>query len=236
MIHQFVFARAKPGMTEEDFQDYWVNTHAPQYASKIPQFRRYMINLRIPMEPGPNTFPFQGAAEIWFDSEQDELASLQSREYVEGARLDEPNWAAFWQTLLLDTTTHEVLPGPPLTVNSNSVKLLFPVKRRQGMPLEDFRAYSLEVHAPKVLSLPQLVRYHECHVVDASYGTGEAVLDGVGVLWFQDLQGLRDAVVSREYKDLVSTDFAAFADQRYVHRMAAREVWIIGPEPRRATA
>lgn len=96
MTRQFIFARPKPGMSEGDFQNYWVKVHAPQYASKIPQIKRYMINLRIPMEPTPDNFPFQGVAEIWLDNERDELASLQFPEYIEGARLDEPNWAAFW--------------------------------------------------------------------------------------------------------------------------------------------
>lgn len=100
------------------------------------------------------------------------------------------------------------------------------------MSLQDFRAYSLEVYAPKILSLPQLVRYHECHVVDTSYVIGEAVLDSISVLWFKDLQRLEDAMASREYKDLMLTGFTELADQRYVHRMATREVWIIGPELR----
>jgi hypothetical protein len=36
MIHQFVFAAPKRGMTAEEFQDYWVNVHAVKFAGRIP--------------------------------------------------------------------------------------------------------------------------------------------------------------------------------------------------------
>ena len=50
MIHQFIFAAPKPGMTESEFQDYWVNVHAVKYASKIPQIKQYSVSTRMPME------------------------------------------------------------------------------------------------------------------------------------------------------------------------------------------
>ena len=37
VIHQFIFAYPRPGMTEAEFQRYWVEGHAVNYASKIPQ-------------------------------------------------------------------------------------------------------------------------------------------------------------------------------------------------------
>ena len=51
MIHQLIFAHPKPGMSEQEFQDYWVDVHAVQYASKIPQIRKYLIDTRIPLRP-----------------------------------------------------------------------------------------------------------------------------------------------------------------------------------------
>jgi EthD domain len=45
MIHQLIFAHPKPGMSEKDFQDYWVNVHAVNYASKIPQIKKYPSEL-----------------------------------------------------------------------------------------------------------------------------------------------------------------------------------------------
>src|SRR3954454_175316 len=100
MIHQFILAAPKPGLTTQEFQDYWRTVHAVKVASRIPQIRKYLLDLRIPVgEPvdaGPPALPHQGIAEIWLANEQEQLASLQSDEFIHGARADEPNWAAFW--------------------------------------------------------------------------------------------------------------------------------------------
>jgi hypothetical protein len=190
MIHQLIFAHPKPGMTEKEFQNYWVNFHAVYYASKIPQIKRYLIDTRIPFGQEPEDPLFSGVAEIWLENEQEQLASLQTKEFLAGARLDEPNWAAFWRTVVLDTTTHVLMEGEPLQKDSTMVKVFALVKRKAGMPLEEFRKYSLEVHAPKDLKLPGLRRYLQCHVRDSFYAIGESILDCVSQLWFDDIQSL----------------------------------------------
>lgn len=232
MIHQLIFAHAKPGMTEREFQDYWINVHAVRYASKIPQIKRYMIDSRIPFAAEPRDPLFHGVAEIWLENEEEQLASLQSKEFLEGARLDEPKWAAFWRTVVLDTTTHVLSEGPPASRDSSMVKLFVMVKRRPGMPLEEFRRYSLEEHAPKVLRVPGLQRYHQCHVRDGAYAIGEALLDGVSLLWFRGVGELERALDSHEYAEQVLPDLVNFVDPKYVHTLAATEKWIIGPDAR----
>jgi hypothetical protein len=42
MIHQFIFAGPKPGLSADAFQSYWVNFHAVDYAARIPQIRQYL--------------------------------------------------------------------------------------------------------------------------------------------------------------------------------------------------
>lgn len=134
MIHQFIFASPRPGMSEEAFQRYWVEIHAVRYASRIPQIRRYMIDTRIPL-PGETAAPlWGGVAEIWLANAEEQLASLQTPEFLQGARADEPNWAAFWLTRGLDTTAHEILPGPPDARDNGMAKLLILSKRREGLP------------------------------------------------------------------------------------------------------
>ena len=82
MIHQLIFAHPKPGMSEHDFQDYWLNYHGPKLASKIPQIRRYMIDSRIPFGPEPDDPLFSGVAEIWLENEETSAASLQTPELL----------------------------------------------------------------------------------------------------------------------------------------------------------
>jgi uncharacterized protein (TIGR02118 family) len=232
MIHQLIFAHPKPGMSEQAFQDYWLNVHALNYASKIPQIRRYMVDTRISCGPEPDDPLFSGVAEIWLNNEEEQLASLQSKEFLEGARVDEPRWAAFWRTVGLDTTTHVVLEGPPLSRDSALVKLITLVKRKPGMSVASFRQYALQKHAPKVLQLPGLRRYYQCHVRDSFYAIGEALLDGAFMLWFDDVAAIENMWVSQAYNDLLKADLIEFVEPRYVHTMVVREHWIIGPEYR----
>lgn len=231
MIHQLIFARAKPGMNEEEFQDYWLKVHAIEFASKITQIKKYKIDRRIPLELENDQPLWHGVAEIWLNNEEEQLASLQSEEFVQGARIDETKWAAFWQTVVLDTTTHELLKGTPETRDSSAIKMLILVKRKEGMPLTEFHQYSLENHALKVLKIPGLLRYSQCHVRDSFYIVGEAILDSVFMLWFDNVDTLQKASESSEYSN-VKSDLANFVNPKYVHTLITDENWIIGPEPR----
>lgn len=231
MIHQFIFAHPRPGMSEPEFQRYWVEVHAVRYASKIPQIRKYLVDTRVPVPDDSGDPLWSGVAEIWLEDEKEQIESLQSKEFLQGARLDEPNWAAFWRTLVLDTTAHMPMPGPPERRDDGMAKVLVLSKRREGLPLESFRRYCLGPHADKVKELPGLRRYSQGHVRDSFYAVGEAVLDCVEQLWFgsmDDVLALGRAV----QQDRVNADYRVFAEERYLHRMIVREHWIIGPEPR----
>ncbi|HYW78450.1 MAG TPA: EthD domain-containing protein, partial [Thermoguttaceae bacterium] len=170
--------------------------------------------------------------EIWLNNEKEQLESLQTPEFLQGARLDEPNWAAFWATLVLDTDAHTLLEGPPLTSSPSWAKLFVLLKRKPGMPLDDFRQYSLRTHAPKVLELPGLRRYLQCHVRDSYYAMGESRFDAIAQLWFDDARAIEAAIGSSHYRATILPDLAQFTDPKYVMTMAAKEHWIIGPEAR----
>ena len=230
MIHQLIFAHPRPGMSEAVFQNYWVNFHAIYYASNIPQIKRYLVDTRIPFGPEPEDPLFSGVAEIWLRNEAEQLASLQSREFVGGARLDEPNWAAFWRTVGLDTNTQILLEGPPLARDTKLVKLLILTKRKAGMPLEEFRQLLLGSHGETVKKIPGLRRYWQCHVRDSFYAVGEALLDAVSLLWFDDIKALEQATQSAPYQQEFTPESATLFEPKYIHTMATQENWIIGPE------
>ena len=231
MIHQLIFAAPKPGRTEAEFQRYWIEEHAVRYASKIPQIRKYMIDATIPFEGADEPHKWSGVAEIWLENETEQLASLQTPEFLQGARLDEPNWAAFWQTVVLDTDAHELRPGPELTASDGRVKLIVLVKRREGLLRKDFQERSLGTHAELMLAVPGLRRYLQCHTRDGAYGIGEAVLDCAYQLWFDDVDAMRAALATPEYKE-AEEDLRSFVEPRYIHKLAADEHWVIGPQAR----
>jgi EthD domain-containing protein len=230
MIHQFILAAPKPGMTTAEFQEYWVHIHAPKFAGRIPQIRQYLVDTRIPSESdaGVPPLPHQGIAEIWLANETEQLASLQAPEFLQGARLDEPNWAAFWLAIVLDTTAHEIVAGdPPREAEPGWVKVTTLLKRRPGMPLDEFRRTSLGSYAPIVSALPGLRRHLHCHTNDGAYVFGESRFDGVEQLWFDDLESLQGALRSPYHAEHVAPALAGLADPRYVFSLTAREHWII---------
>lgn len=227
MIHQIILAHPKPGMSEEEFQRYWVEQHAVRYAVKIPQIKRYCVDTRIP-RPGDEDDPlWSGVAEIWLENEQEQLASLQTPEFLEGARLDEPRWAAFWRTVVLDTDAHVIVPGDD--ANGALTKVLILVKRREGLPLGGFRERSLTRQARLAEKIPGLRKYTQNHTRDAFYGVGEAVLDAAYQLWFDDVPAFETARETPEYREMLA-DLTVFTEPRYVHTLLLKENWITGRE------
>ncbi|MBB4908437.1 EthD domain-containing protein [Actinophytocola algeriensis] len=227
MIHQLIFAAPKPGMTEREFQDYWLDVHAVEYASKIPQIRKYLIDKRIPFpgeDPGAEPL-WSGVAEIWLENVEEQLASLQTDEFLQGARLDEPKWAAFWRTVVLDTFAHEVRPG------TGGVKMIVLAKRREGLPLKEFRERSLGKHAELMAEVPGLRRYLQGFTSDGYYGIGEAVLDAAYQLYFDDADAVAAALSSPEFAR-AEEDLFSIAEPKYVHRLLFTEHWVIGPQAR----
>lgn len=232
MIHQLIFAHPKPGMSEKEFQRYWKEVHAIQFASKIPQIRKYMIDCRVPFGPEPEDPAFSGVAEIWLANDKEQLESIQTPEFLDGARLDEPKWAAFWRTVCLDTDANVLLENEPPQRGSTQIKMFILGKRKAGMPLDEFRKYSLDVQGPKALNLPGLRRYYQCFVRDGAYSFGESLLDVAYLLWFDNTDALQAALDSDAYRNAVEPDFANFLELKYIHTLVTDEAWIIGPDPR----
>jgi uncharacterized protein (TIGR02118 family) len=228
MIHQLIFAAPKPGLTEQQFQDYWINVHAVKYASKIPQIKQYSVSARLPSGFETGEPLWSGIADIWLENEAEQLASLQTPEFLQGARLDEPNWAAFWRTVVLDTDAHVLKDGGGLAAVADGVKVVVLVKRRWGLPVEEHRRYALETHAPLALKLPGLRRYVQCFARDGLYSIGEPMFDGAALAWFDSPEAAQAAADSQEGQ-AVRADLPNFLEPKYIHTLLTREHWVIGP-------
>jgi hypothetical protein len=220
-IHQYIFAGPKPGLSAAAFQSYWVNFHAVDYAAKIPQIRRYLVATREPADaPRPMPF-FEGVAEIWLENDEEQIASLQSHEFLHGAREDEPRWAAFWQTFVIDTESRVLKPGVEAVLEYVNAYIL--VKRKPGMDLCEFAA-GLETQA-RAASANATMRRATIGLARAgSYGFGEPRFDGVVVYSFDTAAEAGGA--------LADIQGWQFAEPNCVFGMVGREHWIIRPEER----
>lgn len=89
MIKRFVILRRKPGMSIEDFRNYWQHLHGPLIA-KIPGLLHY-TQYHVTSELLDSTDePIDGIAELWFESEEAQQRAYKTPEY-EAVVKDEPN-------------------------------------------------------------------------------------------------------------------------------------------------
>lgn len=67
MIKIVAMLRKKPELSREQFLAYWNGEH-PEYVRRLPGLRRYRQNPAISHH---KDWPFDGMAELWFDSVKD---------------------------------------------------------------------------------------------------------------------------------------------------------------------
>jgi uncharacterized protein (TIGR02118 family) len=83
------------------------------------------------------------------------------------------------------------------------------LQRRSDVPRAQFSRHWKEVHGPMAASVPGLMRYQQNHVIDASqmvrHARGPGEVDGFAQLWFRDMDAMREASATPQYK-------AAFGD------------------------
>lgn len=226
MIHQFIFAGPKPGLSAQAFQSYWINFHAVDYAAKIPQIRQYLVMDRLSVAV-PHSVPFfEGAAEIWLRNDEEQIASLQSREFIEGARADEPRWAAFWQSLGLDTESSVLYEGTDARTTASYCKLYLLLKRKAGIGLDEFRAKLTATRTQNGPWIASATRHEIGHARAGLYGLGEPRFDAVEVLSFTDETALTAALNEGGLQDEIERGWP-FVELDYLYTFAGREHWII---------
>jgi len=89
-MYKMIFgAKRKAGMSREDFGQYWLNEHATK-AKRVPGIARYVINLAPDLSGTGREMPYDGFAEVWFESEEAMRSSARSPE-IRTVLEDEPN-------------------------------------------------------------------------------------------------------------------------------------------------
>jgi uncharacterized protein (TIGR02118 family) len=97
----------KPGLTDQQFFDYWKNVHGP-IGARIPGLRKLVQSHRL-IVPGDQSRPdYDGVAELWFDSVEALLSARQSDEW-KASTLDEHNFIDGKKVAYLVTAEHALL-------------------------------------------------------------------------------------------------------------------------------
>jgi len=68
-------------MSAEDFKEYWLNTHAP-IVKKLKNLKGYRINVPISEYQDLDVLPYEGSAELFWDSLDDMKEDFASPEWA----------------------------------------------------------------------------------------------------------------------------------------------------------
>ena len=92
------------------------------------------------------------------------------------------------------------------------VKVITFLKRKSGMPVEEFQHYWRTRHPDVVTRLPGVRRYVQSHALLSLYGKDEPIYDGIAEVWADDTGALRAMTRSPEHAG-VQVDEARFIDR-----------------------
>ena len=92
------------------------------------------------------------------------------------------------------------------------VKVITFLKRKPGMPVEEFQRYWRTRHPEVVTRLPGVRRYVQSHTLLSLYGKDEPVYDGIAEVWADDTGALRAMTRSPAHAG-VQADEARFIDR-----------------------
>lgn len=95
MIKVIVLLTKKEGMSRDDFRRYWREVHGPM-GGRMPGVRRYIQNHVV-----ADGAPYDGIAELWFDSPADMQAAFTSEAAQEAAR-DAANFLDGQQVIIVE--------------------------------------------------------------------------------------------------------------------------------------
>lgn len=113
MVKLIICASRKPGMTRDEFSRYWRERHGPLVKS-VTEFSRHVrkyvqCHLNEAAVPFGIPAPYDGVAELWFDSVESAAAAFREPRYLEIIRPDELKFADPQKCISFMTEENEVI-------------------------------------------------------------------------------------------------------------------------------
>src|SRR5438046_2490225 len=104
------------------------------------------------------------------------------------------------------------------------IKRVSLVRRKEGLPVEEFQRYWREVHGPLAIRVPGLRRYIPTHVLPETYNSANPPLyDGLPEAWYDSLEAYRNRTLNASVpRDPQWSDFCRGQEQ-----LLSREVVLI---------
>jgi uncharacterized protein (TIGR02118 family) len=167
MVKTITFIKLKPGMSLDQFGQYWRTQHAG-IVTKLPGLRRYVQCHTIPSGYRNGEPTYDGVAEVWFDSTGAMRETAKTAQY-RAVRADEPNFIDLSKMDFVITEERVLKDG---AATASMVHLVEFVRRKPGMDVDAFQSYWSGTHGPLGAKIPMIRRYVQSHVRPAAYGSG----------------------------------------------------------------
>lgn len=155
--------RRRPELTRDEFQSYWLGTHAPLVAGVADTLgiTRYQQVHTVSEDTTRAAPPFDGVAELWFDAARS--TGTRDEQVAAAAMLleDERRFIDLSASPIWLATEHVMADGPADGLRSTTA-----VRRRAGLSREDFQRHWVEVHGPLAVARPDvfgITRYVQLH-------------------------------------------------------------------------
>jgi len=216
MLTMVIFFKRRAGMSVEAFQDHWRTVHAG-IITRLPGLRRYVQNHVLASAYRKGEPQFDAVAESSFDDTEAMKSLAKSREYGD-VLADEPNFIDRASMGSIITEPQVVKEGEPGTLKSVAL-----VKRKPGMPIEEFFEYWQNTHGALCASVPAFRRYVQCPTRRSVYASGRTpAYDGAAMSWFESMDALREAAGQPEFAAL-RADLSRFMDAEQSPTLFVRE-------------
>jgi uncharacterized protein (TIGR02118 family) len=193
MVKALNFFKRKPGLSVDEFRNYWMNEHAAVIRA-IPELRKYVASITLPSAYRNHEPLYDGISEAWFDDEAVIRATADSAPR-RAATADDAKFVDMSKagSIIVDEIVQK--EGTPA---DGAVKMFSLLTRKPGTDVAAFQAYWRTHHGPLAAKMPQVRRYIQCHVRPSSYDEGRtARYDGVAELWFDNFNAVRDSALTR---------------------------------------
>jgi uncharacterized protein (TIGR02118 family) len=196
MLKVCEFVKRRPGMTVEQFQEYWRTRHGPIVA-RIPGIQRYVQSHPLLGGYRKGPLPYDGVAEIWVE-DKDVLRGFPAHEAFQAAKRDESNFIDTQSLVELVVDEHIIKDG---VAPQDAIKCIEFVYFREDMSPSAAQAYWREVHGPIAAKIPVLCRYVQSHVRLGAYRGGKRpICDGLAITWFDSVDAMRVSATTEEYR------------------------------------
>ncbi len=202
MIKAIYFIKRKPGMSLEDFREYWLKDHAA-LVLKVPGLVKYLQSHTMDAGYRKHEPIYDGIASLWYENLDDMRKTANTPISAETLADDEK---------FLDMSKFAFILAKERVQKENPIEAGMPkmvafLKKRPQLSVEQFQAHWNAPHGKLGSAVPGARRYVQSHPLASSYRNERTPLwDGVAEVWFENDEAMRSNASTPQYQAVLADE------------------------------